>query len=237
MQYTALRNGQKVLVTYRYEDFAECPTSTWDHTMPIIGCWHRRYNLGHSDGQSRIKELVREARAYSPDWEEKQFSTPSAGCYDNRHFLDLDDWSGLAAAAIKAGCIVLRVFLYDHSGLAVSLSNKHYPFNCPWDSGVVGIMVWSREQREAFHGKPILRDTKRRRERDTRIMESLFSEWACYLSGEVYEISVTDPQTQEILECCGGFHGWDYAQGDALRDFQIDPSTLNPLEAWQNRIN
>lgn len=200
--------GIPVTLELDYSDTQECPTSWWADHDPLIACWHRRYILGHQEGKTRLRELVRGSRRYRDTWEEERLWTPTDGSYGNKHYLDLDDWRDLALGAVKSGCLVLPVYLYDHSGLAVSLS----PFSCPWDSGQVGLMVWSREQREAYHGKRF-RDTNKRRQTDIATMESFFEEWQLYIHGEVYTVMVSDAEDKEQIDCCGDLYGLDYALG------------------------
>ena len=230
-KYTAIkRNGQHVLLEIDQAECPESPTNWWGEDAPIIACWHRRYVFGHSDGKERIKHLVRNAKAYRSSWEEEEFCTPSRGFYPNKNFLNLDEWQNLAAAAIKAGCIIRPVYLYDHSGFAVSLSNTGYPFTCPWDSGQVGLMAWSREQRERVHGGPF-RNTPKRLRADLEIFTGYFNEWADFIHNEVYTVTVFDLATGEDLDYCGDFYGWEYATGAALdKYFDIDPATLRSHE-------
>lgn len=38
------------------------------------------------------------------------------------------------------------VFMYDHSGIALSISNAYYPFNDRWDSGCIGFWYITKEE-------------------------------------------------------------------------------------------
>lgn len=230
-KYTAAkRNGQHVLVQIDQAEFPESPTTWWGEDAPIIACWHRRYVFGHPDGKDRIKDLIRNSKAYKGSWESEELHTPSGGFYPNKNFLDLDDWRDLGVAAIKAGCVIKPVYLYDHSGFSVSLSNTSYPFTCPWDSGQVGLIVWSLEQRELIHGGPF-RNTPKRLRTDLEIFTGYFNEWADFIHNKVYTVTVFDPVTGEDLDYCGDFYGWEYTTGDALDEyFDIDPATLRPCD-------
>ena len=37
-------------------------------------------------------------------------------------------------------CVILPIYMYDHSGITVSTS----PFSCPWDSGRLGLIFMSK---------------------------------------------------------------------------------------------
>lgn len=228
-KFTANRidSGAPVTLELSYCDIEECPTSMWAEHAPLIACWHSKYILGHREGKEQLREVIRNSRRYRDSWEERILWTPTDGRYDNKHYLDLDDWSDLALGALKSGCLILPVYIYDHSGIAVSLS----PFSCPWDSGQVGLMVWSREQREAHHGKRF-KDTKKRRRADIETMKAFFEEWEMYVRGEVYAVTVSDAEGKKQLDCCGGFYGLDYALGSALEEyFAIDPASVQEIAA------
>lgn len=226
MRYLAEYNGKRIMVEIEQDEYPESPLYLWEDSAPVIACEHRRYLLGHDKGKELVKELVRESANYRETWEEEYFQKPTGGWYENKNYLNLDNWRDLTTAAEKVGCLVRLVYLYDHSGLAVSLS----PFSCPWDSGIVGIMVWSKEQREKYHGKKF-RDTAKRHAADMQVMESYFSEWAAYIEGDIYCITVTDAETGEHVDSCGGISGWKYAQEQALKDiFGVDPATLEEYD-------
>jgi len=40
---------------------------------------------------------------------------------------------------------VFKVYMYDHSGLSFSISDNSYPFNCQWDSGVIGYILVDKD--------------------------------------------------------------------------------------------
>ena len=54
---------------------------------------------------------------------------------------DYSSWDEMEAAIIRAnpGCVILPLYLYDHSGIRMNTSG----FHCPWDSGQVGFIFVS----------------------------------------------------------------------------------------------
>jgi hypothetical protein len=93
--------------------------------------------------------------------------------------------------------IGLKVYGYDHSGIAYSTT----AFSCPWDSGLAGIIFVSREKAREWFGVKRLNTQK--------VIDALKAEVAIYseyASGEVYGYKVIDPEGKEI-DSCWGFYG------------------------------
>lgn len=107
--------------------------------------------------------------------------------------------------------VCLPLFLYDHSGLAMS-TGRQYPFDCPWDAGQVG---WIHASREA-----ILRDysakrlTRGLRERVAAQMRAEVAEYHQYLSGDVYGYVIEDEEG-DVVDSCWGFYGYDCCEQEA----------------------
>jgi len=107
--------------------------------------------------------------------------------------------------------IVLPVFAYIHSGVALSTA----PFSCSWDSGQCGIIYVEREA--------VLKEWSRKRltkKLTNKIEDILRAEIQTYnefLSGEVYGYVVKTSiqcghcghSEDEELESCWGFYGRD----------------------------
>jgi len=101
-----------------------------------------------------------------------------------------------AQEAQKQGDIVLPLYLYDHSGITISLS----PFSCPWDSGQLGFVIIRRQKMlEEFGGRKFTQILK---DRALKIAESEVKEYDQFLRGEVYGY-----QIDEDGYSCWGFYG------------------------------
>ena len=72
-------------------------------------CFHKRYNLSDEPRE-----------------------------YDQKNY---GNWDELEQAIIKdhGPCVVLPVYMLNHSGITISTN----PFSCPWDSGQVGFIYCS----------------------------------------------------------------------------------------------
>lgn len=107
------------------------PRSEWDNVCTML-CWHSRYNLGDSYGssnrQSRFESWPDHYK--NPDYLTGQMTKQAIEEMGERY----PDGFGPG--------IVRPLYLYNHSGLSISMS----PFSCPWDSGQVGWIYCSFEK-------------------------------------------------------------------------------------------
>lgn len=107
--------------------------------------------------------------------------------------------SDCITAAQKAkirGDVVLPLYLYDHSGITISLT----PFNDRWDSGQVGFVIIRRDNMlQEFGGKKF---TKVLKAKALKIAESEVQTYDQYLRGEVYGYRI-----DEHGDSCWGFYG------------------------------
>ncbi len=93
---------------------------------------------------------------------------------------------------------------YSHGSLSVSTSFS-YPYNCPWDSGMIGFVVLlKKDVRENWGTKRI---TQTLRDKAIKIAESEVKTYDSYLRGDVYGYRIIDPKTEEEIDSCYGFYG------------------------------
>lgn len=107
---------------------------------------------------------------------------------------------------IRKHFFILPLFLYDHSGLWMSTSNRSWPFNCPWDSGQVGWIYVSRKRVREQYG--IKRISKKLQD---KVLDRLVGEvrtYSQYLSGDIYGYIVWDDDGEEV-DSCWGYYGSD----------------------------
>lgn len=154
----------------------------WSNLGTLI-CWHRRYRLGDSH----------------------RFDSPEAFLRDRAGVSDQSDLSmdQLHERADRKA-VILPVFLYDHSGLAMNTIG----FHCPWDSGQVGyVYVTLDAVREQFGMKRV---TKAMREKAAEILCGEIVSYDAYLGGRVYGYVIE--QDGEEVDACWEFVG-DYETG------------------------
>lgn len=105
-------------------------------------------------------------------------------------------------------CVWLNVFMYEHSGIALNTSG----FQCPWDSGQVGVIYITYEQ--ARHEYGWKRITERRKARLIEYLKGEVETYSRYLNGEVYGYTIENSDGEE-LDGCWGFYGIDDAISEA----------------------
>jgi len=160
-------------ITIHYDHDPESPRQ-WDQ-FGTMTCFHRRHNLGdqHSfdDPFSFLADLC--------DW-------------DNEREVSFEQ---LYAQAEKHA-VILPLFLYDHSGIAMNTGG----FSCPWDSGQVGFIHVTLEDIRKEHN--VQRVSRKLREKVAEHLKNEVSTYDEYLTGNVYGF-VVSKDDQEIGSCWG----------------------------------
>lgn len=121
-----------------------------------------------------------------------------------------DELKGIARQIAIGTLIGMPVYAYIHGNVRIKAADSN-PFSCPWDSGQSGFVYATREAvfRE-YGGK---RMTKRIREAARNLLRAEVETFSQYLNGDVWLL--THVKDGEIVECCGGYYGWDYAMQEA----------------------
>ena len=149
----------------------------WSNLGTLI-CWHRRYRLGDSH----------------------QFDSPQAFLRDLAGVSDQSDLStDRLQERAERNAILLPVFLYDHSGLAMNTIG----FHCPWDSGQVGFIYVALDAVRKEFG--VKRVTKALRKRVEDVLRGEIVSFDTYLAGRVYGYVIE--QDAEEVDACWGFFG------------------------------
>jgi hypothetical protein len=183
------------------------PRKEFDNLGTIVA-WHNRYDLGdrQPDGcpDEFLANLVAEATGEAPD----------------------EDLQGQALLEeARKHAIILPLFLYDHSGLALATT----PFHCPWDSGQVGWIYLTYARLEDEYKEINVQNIACA----TEVLEGEVRVYNHYLGGAVFGFSLQQPQeceacghrTAEVLDSCGGFFGfdhWDSGLIEAVLDADTD---------------
>ncbi|WP_051540965.1 hypothetical protein [Ahrensia sp. 13_GOM-1096m] len=174
--YEEIHKGH--LIKIHHDPDPESPRS-WDNLGTMV-CGHSRYNLG--DDHS-----FQGGRAFLLD------------------LLDLDDEvpHNVDALLVKAEkmAVILPLYLYDHSGLAMNTTG----FHCPWDSGQVGFIYATLAKIREEHN--VARVSSSLREKIADQFRSEVSTYHDYLCGNVYGYTIE--KDGEPIDSCWGFLG-DY---------------------------
>ena len=134
------------------------------------------------------------------------------------------------------GSIILPLYLYDHSGISMSVGS----FGCSWDSGQVGwIVATPAKIREAFMVKRI---TKAVRAKAEACLKGEVKTYDDFLTGNVWGYTIES--THACGECASKVHEPDHEDscfgffGDDLDGMKahVDAKHHQALEAaWHNR--
>lgn len=91
-----------------------------------------------------------------------------------------------------------KVYKYEHSELAFSTS----PFNCPWDSGLAGLIFVSKKYvRKEFEVKRITEGVK---QRVLDILKGEVESYHRFMNNEAVSFRIED-ENGDILDSCSGF--------------------------------
>jgi len=120
--------NEKYRLIVKSDENVESPRE-WDNVGTMV-CWHRRHNLGdkheHHDAYAFAASLAMEL---DPTFEVETCDVSM-------------DEKDKAWKIINEKCVILPLYLYDHSGITMSTGR----FSCPWDSGQVGWIYCTLEK-------------------------------------------------------------------------------------------
>jgi hypothetical protein len=111
--------------------------------------------------------------------------------------------------------IYLPVYMYDHSGIGISTDNSRYPYNCPWDSGMLGYIYVTKEQVKEEYGWERL--TQERIEKIKSYLNSEVEIYHLFLQGRCYGFHSQCNRCGEE-DSCWGFYGEDW-KDNGLMDY------------------
>lgn len=104
--------------------------------------------------------------------------------------------------------IALPVYAYIHSGVTISTE----PFSCSWDSGLAGVIYYSKEfVRNNWHWKRL---TENRIKKIKEWLKAEVEEYNKYLNGECYGFVIKD-EKDAVVENCFGFYSREEAEEEA----------------------
>lgn len=167
----------------------------WDN-LGVMVCWHRNYNLGDfTDRRNHGKE--------------------------GYFFCDPSDFLEWYKENKKDVTVILPLFLYDHSGISMSVG-RNYPYNDPWDSGQVGFIFAPREA--VLKEYSVKRVSAAIRAKVEKILLQEVETYDQYLRGDVYGYQLFridnpdefDPDNDdpvdygEEIDSCWGYYGDDW---------------------------
>ncbi len=211
------------------DDSAESPDA-WGNTDVFLVYDHRQFDVKregfkpedifhHLQAKNALEEFLKRTKE-SLNCSEESYEALLEEVQDNFNYYT--DYS--------KDYFIFPVYAYIHSGVALSLGNSGYPFNCRWDVSSTGFLLvnktdinfnYSRENSDLYAGKT-----------DEEISyiygEGLIETWNQYLSGDVYGFNVIERKAfkkvyadgsesedddedfeENVIDSCWGFYGSD----------------------------
>ena len=165
------------------DDFIFDPRKEFDW-VGTMACFHRRYTLGDCTPECSLEEYLHQMMA------EREYSL-------HRKWIPDDIDNKHVRAYVEKHWVMLPLYLYDHSGLSMSVR----PFSCRFDSGQVGWIYVSRESK----GYDDL----------TAGLTAEVENYNQYLTGDVWYYLIEDANG-DVIDSCSGFFGVDNCRSKAL---------------------
>lgn len=184
---------------YQDIDSAAGNPREWDNLGIMFAEGNRRYELG--DKAHATSKYYIGASDYA--LAKEAFET----CLERHGWDGIPVWERWLRMCLGT-TVVLPLWLYDHSGLAMSTSD--FPMDSAhWDSGIVGFIFDTKKTRELLGVAP------------EQVAEQLVSEVAqydAYLQGSVYGYTVTHIPTGIEVDSCWGYLVVDEKDMECLRE-------------------
>jgi len=98
---------------------------------------------------------------------------------------------------------IYPVWMYEHSMVAYSMGERKWPFDCPWDSSMCGVVFTTEKQMD------YLGVTDRSEDRIKKWLASEIEEYSDWASGDVYYYTVGCPDGES--DSLSGLIGYKYA--------------------------
>jgi hypothetical protein len=191
-----------------YQDEFSIDPREWDN-LGIMAFFHGRYNLGDKHDFMGVREVVNGEYTYYDDHPD-----------DFTKYLD------------DHKTIELPVYMYDHSGIGLSTDNSRYPFNCPWDSGMLGYIYVTYERvREEFGWKNL---TKERIQKIRSYLQNELEVYDYFLRGSCYGYHLVCKDCGEELDTCWGFYGENWKENGLLDQLSGFTCVCQKAKVFQN---
>ena len=186
------KEGVQVLAIWSDDDTRN-DSREWDNVARLY-LWHSNYNLGDKNNHETSDDLLQSLASDE--------GIETTGEEAERELLEL----------LKNSYKIMPVYLYDHSGVSVSVA----PFSCKFDSGWCGFAILSKQDAIKELGATE-EDWEEKAEKQIKNEVEIYN---VYISGEVCGFSLYEEKAcpccgrveLEYVDSCGGF----YSTGDML---------------------
>ena len=184
-------------------DFHPCNPREWCDPL-FYELIERQNRYSFKDGDLDVRDideyLCSKSYLYNLAWEQDFEEYMSDG--DKLQFME--------NTAEDLGCFIHKLFVYDHSGVSLSLGRT-----CSWDSSFCGYVFIDAETMKSDYSGDY--------DKAIKSVNAYINEYNCYLSGDVYFCRVyragegleqshgfTLSRDEEEIDCCSGFYGYQH---------------------------
>jgi len=132
---------------------------------------------------------------------------------------NMNEFYDIYREAKRNNDIILSLYIYEHGGITISLSNDNYPFNDRWDSGQIGYVIVRRKKMIEEFGKKIF--TPKLKKRAIEIVKSDVKVYDQFLRGDVYGYVIE--KDGENIDSCWGYYGMEdvTTEAQSVVDYDI----------------
>lgn len=235
-------NGLVAQVAYLADDDDSINPRVDHDNFGKMVCFHSRYRLGDEHRYSEPQDFLQSlAEEIDPDIESKiealnngyqELVDGGMGHYDAANAIDAKIDALIAKTIQDSGAVMLPLYLYDHSGLSMSVRE----FSDRWDSGQVGMIYAPGEKVREEFGDDI--------EAAKQALKGEVDTFDQHLRGDVYGVNleifvnvgtIEEPEWEsEDIDSCWGYFGGKYAQEELKSLFEAE-GTLAEFESLAAR--
>jgi len=126
---------------------------------------------------------------------------------------------------LEEDALRVPVYIYEHGGFVLSV----VAFTDPWDSGQVGVWVFTSEDLVRIYGE----DTTETRQKACEGVSAQIDYMNAVYSGDVWQYEIEDFDG-EVADSCGGFVGDDALE--VMKDHIPENLHADLERGWENRF-
>lgn len=175
------------------------PREDYDH-LGTLYTWHSQYTLGAKNDENH-KEPVQDLEIWAFDHFIDLAKIPELeGVYSDYgtmyHYKNDEEFNNEALQLFRKivnnwlaeNVAILPVYMYDHSGIVIHTK----PFNCPWDSGQVGLNYITKQRYETETRKIFNQEDAK------KVLQDEIEELNRYYTGDVWEYTIYETNVKEF---------------------------------------
>lgn len=201
MNTAMVAENDRAVLKIVYDENALNPREDYEHLGTMI-CFHPRYTLGDHHDYTSPQEFLRDLAL--------ELMTHHDGDSDEVCDATPERWLEI----IEKHTIILPVYMYEHSGVALSTA----PYSCPWDSGQVGWIYATYKQIKRWYNDEVPEKAQLE-----QALAAEVKEMSAYLNGENYGFELYEKcdgcgHEGVLIDSCYGFTG-DLSEAiEAMKD-------------------